>query len=286
MQLQNFLNRRIHLIAGKGGVGRTTVARSLAVTLSQAGRKTLLAELEGDQDWASPLARPFGREGFKNSPEQIAENLYGMNISAEEGQRLFLKSWLKVPGVPDAILSNSGIRSFLDGAPAFREMGWFYQLLVESRKDYGAIVMDLPATGHLIGLAKLPGLLLGISSVGPIPDLFREGQSIIYDKETSGAWIVTLPEVLPATEALELVHELEGLNVPVQGILVNRAPTLPKPKSSLSEAWLQSTIFQELQSEYSAIEFLKQSSHSVFLLPNLTESGPLQRLFQEAVHAS
>jgi arsenite/tail-anchored protein-transporting ATPase len=280
------LDRRIHLVAGKGGVGRTTVARSIAVRLSQDGRKTLLAELEGDTEWASPLARPFGREGFSKSPEKIAENLYGMNVSAAEGQRLFLKSWLKVPGLPDAILLNQGVRSFLDGAPAFREMGWFYQVLVEARKDYDAIVLDLPATGHLIGLARLPDLLLGITSVGPIPDLFREGQRMIYNPVDSGAWIVTLPEVLPATEALELASELEGLKVPVQGILVNRSPMLPEPNSKLPPALKQNAVVQELLSEFSAIHILKESSHPVWLLPEVTQNQPIQALMEDAIRAS
>lgn len=266
-------------------MGRTTVARSLAVKLAKEGRKTLLAELEGDQDWASPLARPFGREGFGKNAEPVAQNLYGINISAEEGQRLFLKSWLKIPAISEAILANSGIRSFLEGAPAFREMGWFYRLLVEARKDYDAIVIDLPATGHLIGLAKLPDLLLGISSVGPIPDLFREGQSIIYDPQDSGAWIVTLPEALPATEALELAQELQSLKVPVQGILVNRAPVLPRPTQQFSDVWQKSAVGQELISEFEAIQGLKNSGYPVFLLPEITDPGPLEQLFTEVVCA-
>jgi arsenite/tail-anchored protein-transporting ATPase len=80
----------------------------------------------------------------------------------------------------------------------------------------------MPASGHTLGLTGLPERLLQLLPTGAIADSMREGQAIVHDATRSGAVIVTLPEVLPVTETLELAQGFAETRVPVAAILCNR----------------------------------------------------------------
>ena len=220
--------KRINLISGKGGVGRSTLSAVLARTSAKAGTRTLLAELEDDHGSASALARNFDLKHFEDEPSLIEPNLYAMRLSPSVGQELFLNSFLKISALSSSIMKNKGIQWFLEGAPAFKEMGYFNHLLLQLRKkEFDRVIIDLPATGHLVGLVKLPRILLRLIPIGPIADRLKEGQSYFYDPKQTAAWIVTLPQTLPVSEAIELKNALHEETVPLGGFILNRAPFNP-----------------------------------------------------------
>ena len=219
--------KRINLISGKGGVGRTTLSAALARSAAASGKKTLLMEIEDDSGWDSALARLFGRSHFQIEPELLDKNLYGLCLSAPVGQEKFLDSVLKLRSLTDWVMGNQGVKWFLEGAPAFKEMGVFYHLLLQLRSDFDTIILDLPATGHFIGLARLPELLLKLIPVGPIAERLKEGQKFLYDRANSRVWIVTLPQSLPVSEAIELRTALTRESLPFGGFILNRAPFNP-----------------------------------------------------------
>ncbi|MBC7396027.1 MAG: AAA family ATPase [Bdellovibrionales bacterium] len=219
--------KRINLISGKGGVGRSTFAATFAKAAANAGKKTLLAEIEDDTGADSPLARTFNLKHFSTEPAKIDTHLYGLSLSAVTGQERFLNSFLKITTLTKTILGNQGIRWFLEGAPAFKEMGYFNHLLMQLREDYEVIILDLPATGHLVGLARLPRILLKMIPFGPIAERLKEGQNYFYDEKQTAAWIVTLPQPLPVSEALELRDALLEEKISMGGLILNRCPSNP-----------------------------------------------------------
>src|SRR4051812_47116241 len=97
--------KRINLISGKGGVGRTTLTAALARANASLGKKTLVAELEDDSGWDSPLARAFGTHHFPIEPKVLGPNLHGICLSARTGQEQFLTSFLKLPSIAHAVLN-------------------------------------------------------------------------------------------------------------------------------------------------------------------------------------
>lgn len=86
---------------------------------------------------------------------------------------------------------------------------------------------DMPATGHTLALTSLPEVLLDALPDGPIPRYMREGQAYLNDPEKCLAWIVTLPELLPVTEAIELIDGLRATHVTPAGVVLNRVPEDP-----------------------------------------------------------
>ncbi len=255
--------KRINLISGKGGVGRTTMAAALARSSVKQGKKTLIVEIEDDSGWDSPLARTFGKKHFQIEPEELETNLHGLCLSAHTGQEKFLQSFLKLSSLTHLVMGNQGIRWFLEGAPAFKEMGYFYHLLLQLREDYDTIILDLPATGHLLGLVKLPSLLLKLIPFGPIAERLREGQGYFYDHDETAAWIVTLPQTLPVSEAIELSEALKQEKIPVGGVILNRAPFNPftEHEERMLETLSEKSKTQKLMIDLERIRRFKEAKH-------------------------
>ena len=233
--MDDVLLRRVVLITGKGGVGRSTVAAALAVISGRAGRRVLLTELqEPTRVTASPLARHFDRETLPRVPADLGDGVQGIVLRAEKGVQLFLESVLPIPSLARLALRSPALVRLLRAAPSFHEMGIFYHLLSLLRERlpdgeprYEQVIIDMPATGHTVALTGLPALLQRIIPSGPVAASLREGQAILNDPAQGGAWVVTLPETLPVTEALELVEALRETSMPVGGVIANRVPEDP-----------------------------------------------------------
>ncbi len=219
-------DRQLVLVTGKGGVGKTTVAAALARAAQRAGRRVLLGEVTPDAKERSTLLELFGQPRPKGeAPVPLEDGLHGVRLTPSAGHRLFLRAALKVGMVADAAMRSAALNRFLMAAPAFPEIGTLYQLVFLLRSDrWDHIIVDLPATGHALGLVSLPRTVLRVVPVGMIGDAIREGLDAMTNPERGGAVVVTLPEDMPVTESLELAGGLSALSVPLRGMVLNQMP--------------------------------------------------------------
>jgi len=245
--VKGLLPLRAVLVTGKGGVGKTTVAASLARYFAASGRRTLCTEMASEDTVASPLADALGIEKLEPEPVTIAENLRVASLAPVLGHQKFLRDVLPMKIIADAAMKSAAVRRFFSAAPTFPEMGVLYRLLdlVRAKRrdgtvEHESIVVDLPATGHALALAQIPQSLLRVIPTGPIANAVREGLSLLMDPERTGAVVVTLPETLPVTEAIELVAGIEKHEIPLAQIVVNRVPFDPfsDEERTLVRAWL------------------------------------------------
>jgi anion-transporting ArsA/GET3 family ATPase len=232
--LKRLLPLRAVLVTGKGGVGKTTVTASLARFAAANGKRVLCAEMSNDPDVASPLAEALGVDKLTEHPQEIAPNLRAILLTPTLGHQKFLGDVLPMRILADAAMKSAAIRRFLAAAPTFPEMGVLYRLLdlVRAKRKDGSwehemIVVDLPATGHALALAQIPASLLRVIPTGPIAAAVREGLDLLTDPKQTGALVVTLPETLPVSEALELVRGIEEHHIPLAQVFVNRVPFDP-----------------------------------------------------------
>lgn len=235
--MKELLPLRAVLVTGKGGVGKTTVAASIARYFAASGKRVLAAEIADagtEEDTTSALAAALGEEKITEQPREIASNLFLGSISASAGHQKFLRDVLPMKVLADAAMKSGAIRRFLSAAPTFPEMGILYRLLdleKQTQKDgsnsYDCIVCDLPATGHALALAQIPESLLKVISSGPIATAIREGLEFLLDPKLVGGVIVTLPETLPVSEAIELAHGVREHKIPLARVIVNRVPFNP-----------------------------------------------------------
>jgi len=228
-------NLRAVLVTGKGGVGKTTVTASIARMLAASGRRVLCGETAVDDQTTSPLGAALGVEGkVGEDPTPAGPNLDVVILQATRGHRAFLRDALKVNLLADAALRSAAIRRFLMAAPSFPEMGMLYRVLElvrlrlsDGSPRYHTVVLDLPATGHALALAQIPSSLLRILPGGPIVEAVKEGLGLIMDPAQTGSVVVTLPETLPVSEALELADGIRKHQLPLAAVVANRVPYDP-----------------------------------------------------------
>jgi arsenite/tail-anchored protein-transporting ATPase len=221
--------RKLVLVTGKGGVGKTTLAAALARRAQAAGARVLAAEVSTDVATASPLMRMLGHpEARSTDPVRLESGLSGVRLVPSAGHRRFLQASLRVKMLVDAAMRSSALNRFLMAAPAFPEVGTLFQLVSLLREnDFDHVIVDLPATGHAIGLAALPQTVLRVVPSGLIGDAIREGLELMTDPDRGHALLVTLPEAMPVSETMELCQTLDGLGIRVQSMVLNRIPTDP-----------------------------------------------------------
>ena len=232
--MKSLLPLRAVLVCGKGGVGKTTLTASLARYAAGQGKRVLCAEMVGDPAASSALADALGVEHLGVEPVTVGPNLKAVLLAPHLGHTKFLRDVLPVKLLADAAMRSAAIRRFLAAAPTFPEMGVLYRLLdlVRTKRRDGSdehemIIVDLPATGHALALAQIPASLLRVIPTGPIAAAVREGLNLLMDAERTGAVVVTLPETLPVSEALELCKGIQLHNIPLAHVFVNRVPFDP-----------------------------------------------------------
>lgn len=232
--LSDLFTRRVVLVTGKGGVGRSSMTAALATLAQRKGVRVLVCDIGDDPNDYSPLARHFGRDRMPSTPEVLAPGIRGTVLLARTGQELFLKSVLRSGTLARAALSSDALRRLLSAGPSFKEMGVFFQLLTllravhaDGKPENGLVLIDMPATGHTLSLTGLPELLLKLVPRGPIAAALREGQSYLNDPKLGAAWVVAIPETLPVSECLELLAGLHKTGMPAGGVLMNRVPADP-----------------------------------------------------------
>lgn len=288
--MDSLFTKRVVLVSGKGGVGRTVCAAALARAGATRGRRVLVADLEeASSERRSALARLYGRDQLPKEPVALGPNLDGVLAQTEYGAELFLRSIFRNRALVGLAMRSRSLQRLLYAAPSFREMGMFFHLLhLLEREEHGRlmydfVVADLPATGHALAMTSLPEILLRLMPTGPVANAFRRGQAMLNNPEVTASWIVTLPESLPVSETLELLDGFRQTNMPLGGVLVNRMPAnpfSPGERQALSAALGDRQVrglrglHRIAQSEAALRRLTTNTNLPVSVLPEFDSEGP------------
>ncbi|MBE2250943.1 MAG: ArsA family ATPase [Myxococcus sp.] len=234
MSLSRLAQRRLIIVTGKGGVGKTTVTAALAQHYASQGRRVLAAEIVPSADTPSQLALALGCARPDEEPALMQPNLWVALVTPTSGHHRFLRDSLPIKLLADTAMRSQALKKFLSAAPGFSDMGVMYRMLDLMRRPNPAgghafeiVLLDSPATGHALALAQIPEFLIRVIPGGPIRRVAEEGLAVLTDPRITGTIVVTLPETLPITEALELQQGLLKHRLPVTTIVVNRVPKNP-----------------------------------------------------------
>jgi hypothetical protein len=232
------------VMSGKGGVGRTTVAATLARVAAAKGKRVLLAAATA----TDRMARLFGQsEPLGPSITTLAPDIDGVNITPQSSIREYGLKVLRSELVTRAVFDNRAVRGVLGAIPgldAYALLGkawWHTTEMRDGRPRYDLVVFDGPASGHAALMLRIPQAILNVMPKGPLAGDARAIKELLHDPARAALVIVTLPEDLPAREALELAAQARGaLGVPLGPVIVNALPTealsVPAVDSVLS-AW-------------------------------------------------
>ncbi|MEU4790521.1 ArsA-related P-loop ATPase [Micromonospora tulbaghiae] len=244
---------RLHVVTGKGGTGKTSVAAALALGLAAEGRRTLLVEVEGRQG----IAQLFGTDPLPYEERHLADapgggEVRALAVDAEEALLEYLDMFYKLGAAGRALRKLGAIDFATTIAPGLRDVlltGKVKEATTRtsgSRRTYDAVVLDAPPTGRIGRFLNVTAETARLAKVGPIKTQ-SEGVSALLRSPMTAVHVVTLLEEMPVQETLDAVAELTQLGFPVGRVIVNgvrppvpagRAVTAAELKRGLAAAGL------------------------------------------------
>ncbi|WP_214108707.1 ArsA-related P-loop ATPase [Acrocarpospora catenulata] len=226
---------RLHVVTGKGGTGKTTVAAALALALAAGGRKVLLVEVEGRQGIAQVFdLPPLPYEERKIAVAPGGGDVFALAIDPEEAMLDYLELFYGLKRMGKA-LTKIGVVDFATTiAPGMRDVlvtGKTSEAVRRrdraGKRVYDAVVMDAPPTGRIARFLNVTHEVAGLARVGPVKAHADMVRGVLASPETA-VHFVTLLEEMPVQETLDGLAELRAAKLPVGGIFVNMLrPTDP-----------------------------------------------------------
>jgi anion-transporting ArsA/GET3 family ATPase len=214
------LDLRLVFVTGKGGVGKTTVASALALFASQRGKRVLICEVDAKGDVAGFYEAP--PTGF--TEREVLPGLFAMTMDTEASLREYLKLQLRIPVVGRIGPLAKAFDFVATAAPGVREILTVGKLCYEVReRAYDLVVVDAPASGHIVGQLAAPQAINDLVKVGLIRTQTDWMLDILSDPRSTGLVAVCTPEEMPVNETIELADRVrDETTVQLSAVVVNR----------------------------------------------------------------
>ena len=230
---------RLHVVTGKGGTGKTTVAAALALALAHSGRKVLLIEAEGRQG----IARLFDRPPLPYEERKIAigageardgrdagGDVYALAIDPEGALLDYLQMFYNMRSAGKA-LTKLGLVDFATTiAPGLSDVLVTGKATESARRRvagggyvYDSVVLDAPPTGRIGRFLNVSAEVSGLAKVGPVRTHADTVARVIKSPQTAVHFVSTLEE-MPVQETLDGIAELRRITgMQVGGVVINMA---------------------------------------------------------------
>lgn len=223
MELHEFCSTsRVVVVAGKGGVGKTTVTAALAVTAARAGASVLIVEVEGK----SGLATAFGLDQRLEYEEvEVRSGVRARTLTPDQALLEYLED-RGLRRVSKRLVRSGALDVVATAVPGMKDilvLGKVKQL--ERARGADLILIDAPAAGHAITFLLSARGLLDAVSVGPIRKQAEDVIELLADPARCQVMLVTLPEETPVNELVDTAFALEDrVGVKLGPVVVNAVP--------------------------------------------------------------
>src|SRR6478752_4327018 len=225
---------RLHVVTGKGGTGKSTVAAALALGLASHGQQVLLCEAEGRQG----IARMFDVDPLPYAERRIATGLshedrppgvvHALHIDAESALLEYLAMYYKL-GRAGKALDRFGVVEFATTiAPGVRDVlltGKVFEAVQRNSRNkgarqYDAVVLDAPPTGRITQFLNVTHQVAGLAKVGPIKHQ-ADTMMTLFRSPRTAVHFVTVLEEMPVQETADGIAQVREAGLPVGGVIVN-----------------------------------------------------------------
>ena len=214
------LDLRLLFVTGKGGVGKTTVAAGLAQLAAEHGKRVLVCEVDAKGDVTSLFEAP----PTDFTPREVAPGIWSMSMDTEASLREYLKLHLRIPVMGRIGPLAKAFDFVATAAPGVREILTVGKFCYEVReRHYDLVVVDAPASGHIVGQLAAPQAINDLVKVGLIRSQTDWMLDILSDPGQTGLVAVCTPEEMPVSETLELERRVrQETTVRMSAVVVNR----------------------------------------------------------------
>lgn len=282
---------RLHVVTGKGGTGKTTVAGALALALAARSARVLLIEVEGRQG----LAQLFDTPPLPYAETRLAATrggeVVGLAVDAEAAMLEYLEMFYNIKRGGSVLRKMGAIDFVTTIAPGLRDVlltGKVKEAVTRTRGDrqaFDAVVLDAPPTGRIVQFLQATNEVAGLTKLGPIHRQSTGVIDLLHSQDTQ-VHIVTLLEEMPVQESLEAAAQLRAAGYRIGQVVVNRArpvlvsggrPDEQLLAEGLAAAGLDPEIAADLVSE--ALDYAARQDVQVHAAQELSEiAAPIRRL--------
>ena len=219
MELAHFCSTsRVVIVAGKGGVGKTTVTATFAVAAARTGQSVLIVEVEGK----SGLATAFNRPALGYEEQDLAPGIRGRTLTPDAA----LRDWLEGNGlkrISKRLVQTGALDVIATAVPGMKDILVLGKVKsLEQTRAADLIIVDAPAAGHALTFLTSASGLLDAVAVGPVRKQAADVVAMLSDPARCQVLLVTLPEETPVNEAVDTAFAIEDrVGVHLGPVVVN-----------------------------------------------------------------
>jgi anion-transporting ArsA/GET3 family ATPase len=275
--VSSLLDKRLVVVTGKGGAGKTTVAVALGLAAARHGKRVVLCEVAGSDRMS-----------------RLAPELTTVSVDPDEAKREWLRYQLRSRTLAGVLGGSSLFQYLTAAAPGLTELvtiGKVWDLAqLEPRaggQAFDLAIVDAPATGHGLAMLRAPSTYASIARVGPVGRQAGKIDSFLRDASQTGVLAVALPEEMPVNETVEFERALDReLGMAVDAILVNavhparfQRPEIDRLRNAtgdtpVTQAALNAALseYTRARAEHAQVRRLRRgATASVITLPRIFE---------------
>ena len=225
MASPDIFDKRLLIVSGKGGVGKSTLCSAFALSASRMGKRVLVVEM----DEKERISRLFGTPEVGYEGAFVHPNIYVRNLLPTLAMNELVETQVSVKTLAKQILGSPIYSYFVAAAPGLKEFVTLGKIMMlEDEKErggkpkYDIIIVDAPATGHGVAFLRVPFAAADVLNVGWVRKQADRIINLITDPEKTTLNIVTLPEEMPVNETIEMCQSVEDLlEISIGYIIVN-----------------------------------------------------------------
>jgi len=225
MATPDIFDKRLLIVSGKGGVGKSTLCSAFALSASRMGKRVLVVEM----DEKERISRLFGTPEVGYEGAFVHPNIYVRNLLPTLAMNELVETQISVKTLAKQILGSPIYSYFVAAAPGLKEFVTLGKIMMlEDEKErggkpkYDIIIVDAPATGHGVAFLRVPFAAADVLNVGWVRKQADRIINLMTDPEKTTLNIVTLPEEMPVNETIEMCQSVEDLlEISIGYIIVN-----------------------------------------------------------------
>jgi anion-transporting ArsA/GET3 family ATPase len=231
MEVADFCSTsHVVIVAGKGGVGKTTVTAALAVAAARAGQKVLIVEVEGK----SGLPSMFGAPALGYDEIDLDPRIRARFLTPDAALIDYLHSH-GLKRISKRLVASGALDVVATAVPGMRDILVLGKVKsLEEGRAADLILVDAPAAGHAITFLLSARGLLDAVRVGPVRKQAQDVVDLISDGRRCQVLLVTMPEETPVSEVIETAFAIEDKAGVALGPVVVNGCFAPMPAYALA----------------------------------------------------